>query len=145
MNLSPCQAPGAAVPPSVRSSASSQHCRGSIFSRKLCFPAFFTGVSKAWMFAPQYCLVSMQSRERNPKLSWTFISSFYLKSTSTNLVVKLLKYNALYYLKYHTNSLYDFELHLLLSGRLAPSSDVWRSQTTNQAEGVSIARWWELI
>lgn len=143
MSLSPCTAPGAAVPPSVRSSASSQYCRGSSSSRKLCFPAFFTGVSQASVLLGKHAIQRTEAKI-NRGIPPTFISIFYLKSTSNNLVVKLLRYNAMYYLKYNTNS-YDFELHLLLSGGLAPSSDVWRSQTTNQAEGVSCAHWWELI
>lgn len=149
LSLSPCKAPGAAVPPSVRSSASSQHCRGSGSSRKLCLPSFCTGVSQALIFTSSVLLDKPacspgKEAKINRGIPSTLISSFYLKSTSNNLVVKLLKYNAMYYLKYSTNSSYDFELHLLLSGRLAPCSDVWRNQTTNQA-GVSSARWWELI
>lgn len=149
MSLLPCKAPGAAVPPSVRSSASSQQCRGSGSSSKLFFPAFFTGVSLALIFTPSVLLgkhaIQRTEAKINRGIPSTLISTFYLKSTSNNLVVKLLKYNAVYYLKYNTNSTYDFELHLFLSGRLAPSSEVWRNQTINQAEGVSSAHWWELI
>lgn len=103
MSLSPCKAPGAAVPPSVRRSASSQHCRGSSSGSKLCFPAFFTGVSQAWMFTPSGLhgkyLIQGTDAKIDRRIPSIFTSSFYLKSTSNNLVVKLLKYNAMYYFK----------------------------------------------
>lgn len=103
-SLSPCKAPGAAVPPSVRSSASSQHCRGSSSSCKLFFPAFFTGVSQAWMFTSSILLgkhaIQGMEAKINTGIPATFISSFYLKSTSNNLIIKPLKYYLLFKVRY---------------------------------------------
>lgn len=78
-------------PPSVRRSASGQHCRGSSSSRKLCFSAFFTGVSQAWIFTLSVLLGKHAIQWTEAKIYRgtppIFISSFYFKLTSNNLVV----------------------------------------------------------